>query len=71
MSEIDDSTPTYDELAAHLTAIANSRPENEQLFRDAAAALLTEHNKIIAQGDDFPLGKACDLSGEGNCEACQ
>lgn len=21
--------------------------------------------------DDFPLGKACDLSGEGNCEACQ
>ena len=22
-------------------------------------------------GDDFPLGKACDLSGEGTCEACQ
>lgn len=21
--------------------------------------------------NDFPLGKACDLSGEGNCEACQ
>lgn len=21
--------------------------------------------------DDFPLGKACDLSGEGGCEACQ
>lgn len=21
--------------------------------------------------DDFPLGKACDLSGEGTCEACQ
>ncbi len=21
--------------------------------------------------EDFPLGKACDLSGEGNCEACQ
>ena len=20
---------------------------------------------------DFPLGKACDLSGEGDCEACQ
>ena len=20
---------------------------------------------------DFPLGKACDLSGEGTCEACQ
>lgn len=27
----------------------------------------------LAQADpaDFPLGKACDLSGEGNCEACQ
>jgi hypothetical protein len=25
-----------------------------------------------AQDDnDFPLGKACDLSGEGTCEACQ
>lgn len=23
------------------------------------------------EGDDFPLGKACDLSGEGDCEACQ
>lgn len=21
--------------------------------------------------DDFPLGKSCDLSGEGDCEACQ
>lgn len=22
-------------------------------------------------GDDFPLGKACDLSGDTGCEACQ
>lgn len=21
--------------------------------------------------NDFPLGKACDLTGEGTCEACQ
>ena len=31
-------------------------------------------SKLAAQAahdDDFPLGKACDLSGEGNCEACQ
>lgn len=21
--------------------------------------------------NDFPLGKACDLSGEGSCESCQ
>lgn len=25
----------------------------------------------LFQSNDFPLGKACDLSGEGNCEACQ
>lgn len=24
-----------------------------------------------ADDNDFPLGKACDLSGEGTCEACQ
>lgn len=25
----------------------------------------------VQDENDFPLGKACDLSGEGNCEACQ
>ncbi len=24
-----------------------------------------------AQDNDFPLGQACDLSGEGSCESCQ
>ena len=24
-----------------------------------------------AADNDFPLGTACDLSGEGTCEACQ
>ncbi len=28
-------------------------------------------NGPTAQAEDFPLGKACDLSGEGSCEACQ
>lgn len=30
-------------------------------------------SKLAAPTDDndFPLGKACDLSGEGTCEACQ
>lgn len=26
---------------------------------------------LKASDNDFPLGKACDLSGEGACEACQ
>ena len=25
----------------------------------------------LADDNDFPLGNACDLSGEGTCEACQ
>lgn len=25
----------------------------------------------VQDDNDFPLGKACDLSGEGTCEACQ
>lgn len=24
-----------------------------------------------AQDNDFPLGRPCDLSGEGSCESCQ
>ena len=27
--------------------------------------------RLHKQSNDFPLGKACDLSGEGTCEACQ
>lgn len=23
------------------------------------------------EDNDFPLGKACDLSGEGTCDSCQ
>lgn len=29
-----------------------------------------EHD-AVADDNDFPLGKACDLSGEGTCESCQ
>ena len=30
-----------------------------------------ERFKRAATDNDFPLGKACDMSGEGGCEACQ
>lgn len=33
--------------------------------------LLKQQHFDAAQSNDFPLGKACDLSGEGTCEACQ
>ena len=34
--------------------------------------LATDWHIVASKDDgDFPLGKACDLSGEGTCEACQ
>lgn len=36
--------------------------------REAAAAC---REALTADDNDFPLGQACDLSGEGTCEACQ
>lgn len=35
-------------------------------------SILTQRIALFAGDDnDFPLGKACDLSGEGSCESCQ
>lgn len=31
----------------------------------------TLRSQLAAADNDFQLGKACDLSGEGECEACQ
>ena len=33
--------------------------------------LLAEERFKRSADNDFPLGQACDLSGEGTCEACQ
>jgi hypothetical protein len=38
------------------------------IFRAVVHAL---RQTAPADDNDFALGKACDLSGEGNCEACQ
>lgn len=37
------------------------------IFRAVVHAL----RPTVPAEDDFPLGKACDLSSEGTCEACQ
>ena len=37
----------------------------------AAMQPLSNDGTAAADPDDFPLGKACDLSGDGTCEACQ
>lgn len=56
------------------------RAERQRLMRQEAAMteLVTVLDERVAafqaeapQEGDFPLGKACDLSGDGTCEACQ
>lgn len=42
--------------------------ENHQLELDFDQV---EQPEPVQDDNDFPLGKACDLSGEGECEACQ
>lgn len=42
-----------------------------QRFKPEAAPAVAASTHGMVSGDDFPLGKACDLSGEGGCEACQ
>lgn len=55
------------------------RAERNRLIRQEAimielSQVLTERVAafgVAAEPEDFALGKACDLSGEGTCEACQ
>ena len=59
---------------------AVERGERQRLMRQEAAMteLVTVLDERVAvfkaeapQDDDFQLGKACDLSSDGTCEACQ
>lgn len=54
------------------------RAERNRLIRQEAimkdlAQVLTERIEafVVTPTNDFALGKACDLSGEGGCDACQ
>jgi len=65
--------PTKDPKAKthHCIVPFDTLPREQQakdfIFRAVVHAL----RPVAPAEDDFPLGKACDLSGEGNCEACQ
>ena len=47
------------------------RPIGTNLFTAQQARAMLEHCLLAPASDDFPLGKACDLSGDQPCEACQ
>lgn len=40
-----------------------------RIDRFTPTATASTHGLLSSEG--FPLGKACDLSGEGGCDACQ
>lgn len=43
-----------------------------EMFTQQGEDVIAALRKRLTQDDnDFPLGNACDLSGEGTCEACQ
>lgn len=65
--------PTKDPVAKthHCIVPFDMLPREQQakdfIFRAVVHAL----RQTAPADDDFPLGKACDLSSEGDCEACQ
>jgi hypothetical protein len=73
---------TREDLIQHLEKVANFcrgmalDPSIPSHVKEACKSRAASLDKIVSEAlapddNDFPLGKACDLSGEGTCEACQ
>lgn len=84
VAERDDLNRRVESLRAFIrsdTFKAVERDERRRLIRQEV--VMTEFAEILSERiaafesaaapapEDFALGKACDLSGEGTCEACQ
>lgn len=61
-----------------LNATFATLPKSEQDLLQKQEVLMRQYVSVLTQriagfipDNDFPLGKACDLSGEGTCESCQ
>lgn len=53
-------------------AVSGLMEKMEQVRQEKIEKVLTDCAKIDSAADnDFPLGPACDLSGEGHCTACE
>lgn len=63
-----DLNGTFQSLPAQEQALLQKQ---EVLMRQYVSVLNQRIAGFIPEENDFPLGKACDLSGEGTCEACQ
>lgn len=69
---------TRDRLVTAFTRWEQAREEGKTLSHEETLAMpIAQRAEECADalinllGEDFPLGPACDLSGEGGCEACQ
>ena len=62
------NTESFEALPDRDRYLLNKQASFMGFYRDT----LDERIALIEEDDtDFPLGKACDLSGDGTCEACQ
>jgi hypothetical protein len=59
-------------ILAHLGAGADLRAQLDLRLQEMLPELCVVTDvQVKGEDNDFPLGQACDLSGEGGCEACQ
>ena len=65
------SPENFDEEIGRKVARQNAVQKIWPLMGYELRSKLAAQAAQAAHDDDFPLGKACDLSGEGTCEACQ
>ncbi len=61
------NTESFEALPDRDRYLLNKQASFMGFYRDT----LDERIALIEDENDFPLGKACDLSGDGTCEACQ
>lgn len=61
------NTESFEALPDRDRYLLNKQASFMGFYRDT----LDERIALIEEENDFPLGKACDLSGDGTCEACQ
>lgn len=61
------NTESFESLPDRERYLLNKQASFMGFYRDT----LDERIALIEDENDFPLGQACDLSGDGTCEACQ
>lgn len=65
-------TGTFDALPGEEQALLREQHSTMETYSWLLGRRIARFTPKPQEDDnDFPLGKACDLSGDGTCEACQ